>query len=418
MKKVVLVDNEKGFALVLALVFMLAMTVIGISVVTNMSTEMHIASNEKDAKVAFQVSEAGFQEALGRIHLAQSSALYAGEPVSTDPDYRTTNWLETFTSSEGDLDYTVTIRYLVEPDPTDPDNNHTHGFCDSNTASGNTLAGGANPADIPPATCVQNGEIVYFGQDFNVDPATSTLKIGQFPVYEIISVGTAGGSNTIRTVTAYVGSTNLDLDTGFAIDTNKCISIAGGSATITGPIQNDDDGCATCESADGCTDRAELAVMDEYLGLPMADIQGMSDETHYCVNSPCSGSDDIPSSGMIDGVVQDWGDYATDTYGSYIYIDAGGSNTVTISGNFQGRGLLVVDGNLKISGNFDFEGLVYVKGTLTLSGGGSSTNITGGLVANETVQINGGLIVTYDQATLEDISRQNKSQALLLWKRN
>ena len=270
-------------------------------------------------------------------------------------------------------------------------------------------------------SCNQDGEIVYFGQDFNVHSDTTKLTYGQFPVYKITSVGTAGGSNTTRTVTAYVGSTNLDLDTGFAIDTNNCVDISGGSASVSGPIQNQvGGGCGACESDDDvCTDRANAAVLDEYLGLPMDEIMAMCDEIHYCINTPCSGTDDIPSSGMIDGVVQDWGDYAGDSYGSYIYIDAGGPGGagVKISGDFQGRGLLVIDGDLDVSGGFDFEGLMYVNGELTLSGGGSAVNITGGLVADSTVTVHGGLDIDYDQATLEDISRQNKSQALLLWKR-
>ena len=137
MKKIAEVDNERGFALVLALVFMLSMTIIGVSVITNMSTEMHIASNEKDAKVAFQVSEAGFQEALGRIHLATSSALYAGEPAGLDYASRKADptWSNTFTSSEADLDYTVTISYLLEyENPGDPDSEHD--FCDKNAEGG------------------------------------------------------------------------------------------------------------------------------------------------------------------------------------------------------------------------------------------------------------------------------------------
>ena len=288
MKKVAEVNNEKGFVLVLALVFMLSMTIIGVSVVTNMNTEMHIASNEMDAKEAFQVGEAGLQEALGRIHLTATSGLYAGEPAGLDYTTRkaVSTWTNTFTSSEADLDYTVTISYLRE--------SSDHGFCDSNAdADGeNTDDAFGGNAHIPPndtvpdpdIECNIDGEIVYFGQDFNVDSETSTLRIGQFPVYEITSVGTAGGSNTTRTVTAYVGSTNLDLDTGFAIDTNECLSIAGGAVcVISGPIQNKDTGCATCDTGDGCTDRAAAADLDEYLGIPIGEIMAMSDERHYCL---------------------------------------------------------------------------------------------------------------------------------------
>jgi hypothetical protein len=406
--------SEKGFALVLALVFMLAMTIIGVSVITNMSTEMHIAGNERDAKLAFQVSESGLQEAFGRIHLTKTSALYVGE-IDTDAGYRTSAWTKSFTSSEAGLNYTVTLEYLLEDDVLVDE---SHPFYDSNTVA-NTLLN----TTIPPSPGVKNGEIVYFGQDFNIDATTTSLTIGQFPVYKITSVGSVGGSNTTRTIVAYVGSSNLDLDTGYAIDTNSCMTINGGSFEIDG-LTNQDAACGTCETlldstpGEGCVAKAADDDLDTYLGLPLSEVKSMSDEVHYCLGAPnCSDvNDDIPNSGQLDAIVQDWGDFAGDTYGSYIYIDNPG-NEVVLTGDFEGRGLLVVNGDLRINGGFDYEGLVYVYGTLTLGGGGNSVNITGGLVADDTVTFNGTIDVDYDKETLEDVSRQNKSQALLLWKR-
>jgi len=67
----------------------------------------------------------------------------------------------------------------------------------------------------------------------------------------------------------------------------------------------------------------------------------------------------------------------------------------------------------------DYEGLIYVLGTLTISGGGSSTkNITGGIMAQNVVTLNGSnLTINYDQATLEEVAKQNSKPALVLWKR-
>lgn len=432
MKKVVAKESERGFALILALVFMLSMTIIGISIITNMSTEMHLARNERDAKLAFQVSEAGFQDALARIHLTSSSALYAGEPAGLNQGSRNSAWSDTFTSSEGDLDYTVTISYLLEYEIVGDEN---HNFCDSNTTGPNnddTLS--TEYAHIPPNDdtdpddiyeCNKNGEIVYFGQDFNVDEDTTTLPYGQFPVYKITSTGSAGGSNTTRTVTGYVGSTNLNLDTGFAVDTNDCVSVGGVAFEIDGPV-NQDGGCTDCDTlldstpGEGCTARATPAVIDEYLGLPMDEVRAMSDEIHSCTDSippVCQDSnDDIPNSGQIDGLIQDWGDYAGGTYGTYIYIDTPGVDAV-LTGDFEGRGLLMINGNLRINGGFNYDGFIFVNGELSLGGGANEVNIKGGLFSNALSTFNGNINVDYDQATLEDISRQNKSQALLLWKR-
>ena len=81
-------QGNKGFVLVLALVTMLAMTVIGLSVVMNMTTDMQLSRNERDAKISFQLAEAGINEAIARLHQPVSSARYIGE-LSGDANYRT-----------------------------------------------------------------------------------------------------------------------------------------------------------------------------------------------------------------------------------------------------------------------------------------------------------------------------------------
>jgi predicted acyltransferase (DUF342 family) len=101
-----------------------------------------------------------------------------------------------------------------------------------------------------------------------------------------------------------------------------------------------------------------------------------------------------------------------------VYINnAGVGKEVSISGNYTGRGILIVTGDLKLSGTFQYEGLVYVFGTLTLSGGGSGLNVKGGIMANETIQVGGNITVDYDQDTLHDVARQSSASAMLIWKR-
>jgi hypothetical protein len=78
---------------------------------------------------------------------------------------------------------------------------------------------------------------------------------------------------------------------------------------------------------------------------------------------------------------------------------------------------LIVTGDLTLSGGLQYQGLVYVLGTLTVSGGGGGMNVTGGAMAGNAIDLNGGISVDYDQATLLDVARQSSSSAMLIWKR-
>lgn len=56
------------------------------------------------------------------------------------------------------------------------------------------------------------------------------------------------------------------------------------------------------------------------------------------------------------------------------------TGSLTLSGNLEGAGILIVDGNLEISGNTKYTGLVLVRGNAAFSGGGSSKAIRGALL--------------------------------------
>lgn len=411
------IKDNKGFILILALVTMLAMTVIGLSVVMNMTTDMQLSRNEREAKKAFQLAEAGINEAISRLHIATTQEEYIGEKT-TDPGYRAATWnsdgskdfgfgVGGFRNSADNLDYSVTIRYL--------DETNSEGFCDSNDAVANTSG---NASTYPSAwTCVNtNPELVMYGRDFKLTDTLTNISYGKLPIYKITSVGTS--NSTTRTIIAYVGASNLNTDTDAAINTNSCVNVNGGSAVITGGVKEaGDGGCTTNNDGLGAVVKANDN-MTTYLGEDISEVIGFADETHKCKNLTCSAAgDDMPSSGKIDGVVADWGDAAFNTYSTMIYIDNSGGKEAEISGNFSGRGILVVTGDLKLSGTLTYEGLIYVFGNLTISGGGSTLNVTGGIMANSTVNTNGGITVSYDQSTLLDVAKENSTSSFVLWKR-
>lgn len=427
MKLIDRVKNEKGFILVLALVTMLAMTLIGLSVVMNMTTDMQLSRNEREAKIAFQLAESGLREASARLHMVSTNAKYIGEKTASNATYnatqdaggppnRSTAWnsggYKDFTSSSaviGTLDpnksYSVTIKYLDETNP--------EGFCDSNNVPNND----STNATVPPASCQNSpAEVVMYGQDFNLNSSVTYIKYGMLPVYKVTSTGVSNG--TSRTVVAYLGESNLNTDTDHAINTNSCISVNGGSNAITGSVVQGP-GCA-CDPmlSGGCSpDKTATTDMNTYLGDTLANIATYADEVHSCTTATCNGAgDDIPSSGKLDNVVTNWGDFAGHE-GTLLYINNTGGKQVEISpaaGTVDGEGILIVTGDLKISGDVTWNGLIYVLGTLTLSG---SLNVEGGVMTNNTVTLNGSVTVKYDLEELQEVSRQTSTSATMVWKR-
>ncbi|MFH2100331.1 MAG: hypothetical protein ABIJ95_12520, partial [Pseudomonadota bacterium] len=76
------------------------------------------------------------------------------------------------------------------------------------------------------------------------------------------------------------------------------------------------------------------------------------------------------------------------------------SNPYNVGGlklsNITGFGILLVDGDLTLGGGFQWNGLVLVTGTLVFNGGGAGVNIQGAVLANQTVDINGGIDIQYN----------------------
>lgn len=418
--------NEKGFVLILALVTMVSMTVIGISLVMNMNVDMQLSRNEREAKQAFQLAEAGIQETVARLHLPSSgltSARYIGEDPGAG-DYRTTGFSRTFNYDAGHIGpigtgtntYSVTVEYLTEQ-------GNTEGFCDDNNGSdpvngmnnGDAYDPVTNPgggASVPPTGCVTGtNEIVFYGQDFNISAEVTKTTYGILPVYRVTSTGTA--NSVTRQVVTYIGASTLNTDPGSVLNTNGCIADNGATGTPDTYCRD-----TTCGNSICGTVKPSDTVMDEYLGDNIDNIVASADLKLSCATQ-------AECNAVIDSTVDaDWGDYSTDTYSVMVYIKNTSGAAINITGldlgpDNGGRGILIVDGPLALSGNFKWEGLVYVvNGGLSLGGGGSAVNITGGMMAEGDTALNGSaLTLNYDLSTLQEVARQSSSSAVLLWKR-
>jgi len=416
--------SEKGFVLILALVSMVAMTVIGISLITNMTTDMQLARNEREAKLAFQLADAGINETMARFRLNAAAASYnpnyVGElaPPGGTTDVRTallTTWpgngagvafdgLDGFDCDVNPLTcYRVSVTYLIEGLP----------YCDSNTVAPNSTGNMTVDAitGVPSQTAQNcNSEVVMYGRDFNLAQTVTSIKIGKYPVYRVVSTGRSG--TTERQIEAYVGASSLNTDTGTGILTNNCVNNSGTPPDVISDVTQPasctcDPTFITCPA----TPLPAANTMETYLGGDaLSDIAALATQSLSCSTGPTCNA--------ISGSVTDWGDVAGNTNSTIIYINNGvtGATPVSING-LMGRGILVITGDLELSGNITYEGLIFVVGTITSGGSGSGAGVTGGVMSGGLISINGGLDVTYDLETLMAVSRQNSSKSLIVWRR-
>lgn len=456
-------NAEKGFVLILALVTMVAMMLIGLSLIMNITTDVQLARNEKESMLTFQLAEAGVREASARFHLPSANARYIGEK-STDAGYRTTAWTKQFDSSTAvigtlpaDQRYRVTITYLDETNP--------EGYCDSNANNNlgainanvnDSLTASANFSLTPStdsATCVAKGgvynaatltcswgcnngtsEIVMYGQDFNLTSAVTSLQYGTLPVYRIQSDATV--NNTTRTIVAYLGESNLNVETFYGINTNGCVTTAGAGTNAT--IVNDIEGmghsagnvlqgsscaCPSFGSYGGtpsscATNKTANTNLDTYLGDTIPNIKSYADQTITCTTAPCTVGGSVWN-GNLSTVVTSWSGSGAQE-GVLLVVDNAGGADANMNGNINGEGILIVTGNLTIGGSIKWEGLIYVLGNITINGLGGDGKIEGGIMAGGNVQINGTggeYTVEYKPEELLEMARQTSSSATTVWKR-
>lgn len=438
--------SEKGFILILALVSMVAMSIIGISLITNMTTDVQLAGNERQGKVAFEYADAGINEGMARLRLSVANARYVGEPANT-PLYRTSavvltnptfNSTGTFNNT-GDAvqHYSVTTSYLIEGMP----------YCDSNSLSVPNIASNtpvnATTGAPDPQNC--NSEVVMFGKDFNFPSTLTSLSIGTNPIYRIVSVGTYG--TTTRTIEAYVGRSTLNLDPGAAANLNGCATLSGSKAELEaeggasvpglqylgacagGGNMVNATNCPTVDTGNGkveggCVAKTSSTNLNTYLGKSLTDVKTLATLTLDC-NSVATCANVISGPANTTAI---WGDCAGGTSSALIYVTS--TNPVNLSsGDLPsgcGRGVLVVDGgSLTIGPNVEWQGLIYVvSGDVTMNGGGGNSEVKGGIMAGGNLSLNGGggpeAEIEYDAQILLDVAKQINNgsfSTLVLWRR-
>jgi Tfp pilus assembly protein PilX len=374
MKVFEIIRCEKGFALVLSLVVMSAMTAIGIAALTTSTTDMLIARNEKEAKTAFSLAETGIEEAVGRLDLSGTNARFAGEnaqqrknrrdgtPSFTNSDFDSTGLNLSETGGSYDVDFV----YALEGTDT---------WCK------------------PVGDCSGTPEIVLYGQDFGFS-GTGVPATGFVPIYKIESTGEAGAGTSVI-IRAYVAASTLNVvPPAGDIFSNSTIAASGasginGSACGTA-ITSGCDPVANPNCTNACPTFPGAANMDEYLGINIDELKSYADVVHTQtgVLEVIYDDADLGNTTICSTSTTDIDAHICDNESKIIYIDNAGAGDAGIAGNTSGRGILVITGDLDVMGTLNWEGTLYVLGELV---GAGNVNTFGTIMANDFINFTGNL---------------------------
>jgi hypothetical protein len=269
--------------------------------------------------------------------------------------------------------------------------------------------------------------VVYFGDDDPTDNLNHWVEFSTSlnptirqarPVEIIRSYGQSNGS--LAVVEVEVRRVPLNFDTeGVVYARNNVVS--NGSVNIDG---NDHAGTggATCG---GVTEPPVPPVYTFPTGT-VTTLNGASNTLAGDPPNPVSGDKDIPITDYVEAMGLPGGAtivITSDQNGTTYGADGDGKRGCLLFryvGPLQcgqglklqgvtGYGLLAVKGDLTLGGGFTWSGLVIATGTLTFNGGGGPNriNVTGAVLANQTVTMNGSVDLFYDSCYIEECPSGN-----------
>ena len=380
------VRNERGNALVMAILLVFAASAIGAMVALMSATDLKISGNQERGTEALFVAEAGMSEAIHRL----------GAPYPTDAvvNGQTVN-ISIADEKPIDADYKAYIRMTTPAaNPTFQGNTLSAGTLQNLSGSGvleysrdsgtdDVITVEHKWEDLDADGTREAGEIVLYDQS-RIPP--ENFATGN-PVDIITVTGRRGG--TERVIQAEVTRLKLVAKTLGAMYTDKALTVSGNShfcgwnhdidmpagtvqnacfayheaeghlagVTTTGDVvdekgSTDVDGSPTAKDTNPANPWYTLA---EVLGLSNEETQEVLDNAdHNSIVNP------------LDGV-------------TYI------TGNATLNSTLVGHGLLYVTGNVNINGGFKYWGLIYIEGDCKVTG---TPWIEGSVIVKQTADFN------------------------------
>ena len=388
-------EDEKGAALIGALLILIMLTALGMAAIMTSTTETMIGRNDYTAKQVHYAAEAGIQEAMAKIDFTRIVPDPAHYDTWKYDNYSAFRFTDYAGHTQAFMGYSVTVKYKIEGEY--GDNIHIH-----NTA---------------------NGELVRYNQGFGYasspvpDPA-----LGQ-PVYTIRSLGImySGGKRSTAEIIVDCSENTLNvygpasLATNGGLDCNGSYSISGGGTkpgfVTNGPVSVPPPGVVTGTGSPPYQTGAytDMTGANPYIGANLPELKAMATPPggeYYLRTGPNSWNPPLGNSPT-------WGG---PTEPKMIFLDEPGQE-YHMSGNMVGYGVLVVNGNFKISGSLTWYGLIYVTGNLDAATG--TINGQGAIMAGGSAptKIGGNVNMFYNTTALDNVSKLMFKQKQVGWRK-
>jgi hypothetical protein len=363
--------EEKGVVLVLGLLLLLVVTLIGISALNTSTYDIIISGNERASVQAFYAAEAGINEFMGRFRAGATNQILDSDP--SNPAWKV----------------------LLAKQP----------------GKGATQIGyvSGDPNSIPS---LQNQLDFGVEIEHKIDEMNQVVKYGGVPVYILKSYGFTADRGSKVLEVELIKSPSFDPPS--ALYSEMPVHIHGSSSYING-----NDGCGTTNkpgimttaaitppitesgnpSINGSPPKVTQASIPPPIHLPLKEMLGYlkgdaTFEYSYNENQTLTGYSDswgTPTSSDTTVPITYTGPM------NIIYFNMQETQTLRLTGDSHGAGILLVEGNLEIDGGFTWYGVILATGAVEYTGSGQK-NVTGGIMAGEnaTLQIsideNSGII--------------------------
>lgn len=429
-----LIRDDRGSILNIALIILLLLTVMGFAALYNTNTELKISSNFKADTVAFYAAVGGLEEVKDRLRGKAGTPDFAGDPdIPPDPLWSayvftaSSPWIPT-----DDPNYNANLQNNVPTGIL----YHSKVFTANSTAPGMSyLVGIRHKREYDAEQAGHSSTTPHYFDNDGWMGFHSMLFPGRVIYYgygDPLSPSNAGQFTTATAVSSYK-PVDIISAYGFNGQTTKMLQVEvaknpGPGITATVYAKGDVTGNGSSLVVDGTDNCGALAslppvyTMDPSVtnlagsptlgGSPPAPVTGTSEIDIVSYINEMKGGDTTILTSDQNGV-----NYGSPTDFTIIYSNT--SNPYNVGGlklsNVTGYGVLLVEGDLTLGGGFNWNGLILVSGVLVFNGGGSGINIKGAVLANQTVDINGGVVILYDSCMIAD-ALNTLAPVVISWK--
>lgn len=360
--------DERGSAMVVALMMLLALAFVGASLVLTAGSDLKVAGQGRQATQAQFAAEAGVQEALHRLSL-QAGTQVTANGVTFDAAIR---------DASVPLDPRWERRIYVPGGTTPSSGDPSVGYTPTVQAVASALDYARNTGDLTIRHkwvdrdndgVREAGEIVLYDAQ-RVPPENF---VAGSPVEVVEVEGWRGDARRRLRVeaTRFPFSPNViaAVSSDRGVDVRGNVSICGHNHRAATPVNTDltSGPCSpNWDEADGhlpaittTGDPVDRRGSSDLLGSPIA-MDTTSTNPFYSLAEALGVTQDVVDQILANADHTDTDDDPLDGV-TYVQGDARCNNTT-------GEGLLYVTGDLDVSGNFEWKGLIYVEGDLKITG--------------------------------------------------